>query len=209
MRVCSYKLNVDSGFAPNPFFGQLTLATCKPGIRRTKKIGDWIAGFTSKRLAGDEVNGEKLIFLMEVTDVIEQSAYYAKKAFKRKIPDFAAVRRIERMGDNIYRPLRQPARGPDDFEQIRNPNHGSRHKKRDLSGNRVLVSENFYYFGRRAPEIPDEIRPRIPRGQTGYGVWTKGERAEALVDRVQRNFRQGVLDRPHMWRKSDDSWNIG
>nr|WP_269667332.1 hypothetical protein [Polaromonas naphthalenivorans] len=25
----------DSGFAPNPFHGTLTLATCKPGIRRT------------------------------------------------------------------------------------------------------------------------------------------------------------------------------
>jgi hypothetical protein len=37
----------DSGFAPNPFWGILTLPTRKASMRRSKKIGDWIAGFTS------------------------------------------------------------------------------------------------------------------------------------------------------------------
>ncbi|WP_198140678.1 Nmad2 family putative nucleotide modification protein [Polaromonas naphthalenivorans] len=38
-RTCEYfrwyLMTHDSGFAPNPFHGTLTLATCKPGIRRT------------------------------------------------------------------------------------------------------------------------------------------------------------------------------
>ncbi|MGE3595803.1 MAG: hypothetical protein AB7N70_09645 [Dehalococcoidia bacterium] len=42
----SYKMTHDTGFAPNPFWGCLTLATCKPGIRQTRGPGDWIAGFT-------------------------------------------------------------------------------------------------------------------------------------------------------------------
>ena len=29
----------DTGFAPNPFFDVLTLATCKPGIRRVSRPG--------------------------------------------------------------------------------------------------------------------------------------------------------------------------
>jgi len=37
----------DSGFAPNPLFGCLTLPTCMTEIRRTKKVGDWVAGFAS------------------------------------------------------------------------------------------------------------------------------------------------------------------
>lgn len=49
----------DTGFAPNPFFGILTLATCKPGIRLTKKVGDYIAGFTSERLCKDLPGNER------------------------------------------------------------------------------------------------------------------------------------------------------
>ena len=33
----------DYGFAPNPYFGYCTLATCKPVIRRCAGVGDWIA----------------------------------------------------------------------------------------------------------------------------------------------------------------------
>jgi hypothetical protein len=37
VRLFTYKMTHDSGFAPNPFYDILTLATCKPGIRKTKK----------------------------------------------------------------------------------------------------------------------------------------------------------------------------
>ena len=50
IRLFSYKLTNDGGFAPNPFWGALTLATCKPQIRLSKRIGDWIAGFSSGTL---------------------------------------------------------------------------------------------------------------------------------------------------------------
>jgi hypothetical protein len=53
MRLFAYKMTHDTGFAPNPFHGACTLATCKPQIRLHKRVGDWIAGFTSKRLNGD------------------------------------------------------------------------------------------------------------------------------------------------------------
>jgi hypothetical protein len=34
----------DTGFAPNPFHDFLTLATCKPDIRKKAQIGDWVLG---------------------------------------------------------------------------------------------------------------------------------------------------------------------
>lgn len=46
-RLYSYKMTNDSGFAPNPFWGILTPVTRKASTRRSKKVGDWIAGFTS------------------------------------------------------------------------------------------------------------------------------------------------------------------
>ena len=60
MRLFSYKLTNDSGFAPNPFFGTLSLACCKPEIRENRTIGDYIAGFTSNTLDGSEVGKENL-----------------------------------------------------------------------------------------------------------------------------------------------------
>ncbi len=48
-KMWSYKLVWDTMFAPNPLFDVLTLATCKPGIRRSpnNRKGMWIAGFTA------------------------------------------------------------------------------------------------------------------------------------------------------------------
>ncbi len=42
--IHSYIVRYDSGFAPNPFYGFCTLATCKPDIRKHAQVGDWIVG---------------------------------------------------------------------------------------------------------------------------------------------------------------------
>jgi len=231
MCLFSYKLTHDSGFAPNPFWGALTLATCKPGIRRTKKEGDWIAGFTSKELCGDEVGHERLIYLMKVTSKIPINRYFEDTIFKDKIPcgipDGRAAAETNRVpqskttcspvrptdndvetpcvhqiGDNIYK-----------FEQgvfirqIRNARHHLKHQKRDLSGEYVLVSKKFYYFGGRPVEIPDNVRPKIPALQTYYGVQTHDrERAKAFIAFVRDNYKLGIHAAPHGWPDSDTSW---
>ena len=40
VKLYSYIVAVDSGFAPNPFHGFCTIATCKPRIRKTAEIGE-------------------------------------------------------------------------------------------------------------------------------------------------------------------------
>lgn len=47
-KLFSYVLRFDDGAAPNPFWGTCTLAICKPDIRRTANIDDWIIGTGSK-----------------------------------------------------------------------------------------------------------------------------------------------------------------
>ena len=44
MRLYSYVVASDSGFAPNPFWRILTLACCKPKMRLTAKPGDLLVG---------------------------------------------------------------------------------------------------------------------------------------------------------------------
>ena len=70
IRLFAYKQTYDTGFAPNPFHGVCTLATCKRYIRKHKQVGDWIAGFTSNGLNGDKVGQERLIFLMQVEEEV-------------------------------------------------------------------------------------------------------------------------------------------
>ena len=42
-----YTVAYDVGFAPNPFYGFCTLATCKADIRNAADVGDWVVGVGS------------------------------------------------------------------------------------------------------------------------------------------------------------------
>ena len=148
MTLYSYIVTHDSGFAPNPFWGWCTLATCKPGIRRKAKIGDWVIGLSPKR------KGSKLVYAMRVDEILTIGEYYRDRRFKCKIPDYHKGQFNLRLGDNIYEPL-----GDDNFRQLRSMHSNEdeedlKNKRRDLSGINVLLSRRFYYLGREAVELP-------------------------------------------------------
>jgi len=43
-KLYTYCIPFDDDAAPNPYWGLCTLVICKPVIRRTANIGDWIVG---------------------------------------------------------------------------------------------------------------------------------------------------------------------
>jgi len=216
VRLFAYKLTNDSGFAPNPFWGRLTLATCKPLIRLHKHEGDWIAGFTSSELCGHPVGRERLICLMQVKEKIPIAQYFRDSRFARKIPQPKSLRAIDRVGDNIYKPKREPASAPSDFIQLNNDHHFDGRgqcsvgasQRHDLSGLNVLIAERFVYFGSEALVIPEPIRPEIPLGQSAHGVRTKDvSRAKVFIDYVfERAGRRRIHGPPHKWAPGDGSW---
>jgi hypothetical protein len=218
LRLFSYKMTHDTGFAPNPFWGVLTLATCKPGIRRTKKEGDWIAGFTSQELCGDTVGAERLVFLMQATKPLSIAEYFRSKAYQAKIPKPNSSRAVERTGDNIYRPIKALPRSFRDFEQLRNPHHWDGNasctktaggtKQHDLSGLFVIPAVRYVYLGRNALQIPGPVRPEVPKGQTAAGALTRDEaRIRAFIEYVFSHAKdRNVLAPPHDWPAGDDSW---
>lgn len=147
----SYPITRDFGFAPNPFHGFCTLATCKPDIRKSAKIGDWILGVGGATLPSVK---RKCIYLMKVTEKLTFSEYWEDDRFSLKKP----VRngsRVQMLGDNIYH---QAAGGG----WIQEDSH---HSNSDGSTNNVnlvrdtgrcenvLVSEHFLYFGTNAVPI--------------------------------------------------------
>jgi hypothetical protein len=214
-RLSSYKLTHDTGFAPNPFFGTLTLATCMPDIRQAAAVDDWIAGFTSARLCGDAVGTERLVFLMRVEEVLTIAEYFADGRFSRKIPTLNGGPEVGRHGDNIYHPIRVHADVPEHFEQLPNPHHwdqahhceDERSKRDDVGGRRVLVAREFVYFGREPLNVPEFARPVVPRGQSRIGLLTPDwEVARAFIDFALGRASRQVAAAPHAWPSGDDSW---
>lgn len=149
MRLFTYVVAVDSGFAPNPFGGYCTLAVCKPRIRNTAKIGDWIAGITPKRL------GNKLLYAMQVKEKITFNDYYKDKRFQCKKPKLSSQDTKLQCGDNFYFISKDGS-----YQQKKNNYHNKSDEKRDLSSEYVLISDvnDFYYFGSDAIELPEELK---------------------------------------------------
>jgi hypothetical protein len=147
-----YVIARDFGFAPNPFFGSCTLATCKPGIRKGAKVGDWILGVAGSKL-GKSIH-RKCILLMKVTEKTTFQDYWNDERFEWKKPCRNGSQ-LKMLGDNIYHKN-------DEGEWIQEDSHHSNQDgttnnvnlSRDTgSCDQVLISHSFYYFGDKAIEV--------------------------------------------------------
>ena len=147
-RLYSYILRQDSGFAPNPFHGYCTLATCKPKIRKTAQIGDWIIGTGSKFRQRDGY----LVYAMQVTEAMSLDEYWNDPHFQVKRPNKDAGRKGKR-GDNIY--YRDPH--TNELVQVEESCHCDSDVYRDTKTDRVLISNDFIYWGSSGPPLPPEF----------------------------------------------------
>jgi hypothetical protein len=204
-RLFSYLMTHDSGFAPNPFFGCLTLATCMTEIRRTKKVGDWVAGFASKALVkkcnalGLDIPYQGLIYLMEIGEILPLHAYFHDHRFQQKkaIPLGSGNIMLER-GDNIYH---LDATG--NFQQLENDNHDEGELLKDTQGKNALIAKQFYYFGRDCP-VPNaswrSLNVRVPDRYIAYGCESDGFALEKMTEFLHEQCHNpGLLGRPCIW----------
>ena len=81
LKMWSYRIVHDTQFAPNPFKGVLTLATCKPVIRKShlSQPGAWIAGFAANSVTTGikpKRGEERLIYLAKISRQIPLSQYW-------------------------------------------------------------------------------------------------------------------------------------
>jgi hypothetical protein len=182
-KLYSYVVTFDAGFAPNPFWGYCTLACCKPGIRRMAQKGDWVVGLTRKKV------GNKVVFAMRLTvKPLTFEQYFSDKRFKTKRPNLRSSDPRRWCGDNIYRP-----RGKGRFDQIpsfhSNPKDCSEDKEekdKDLRGEAVLISRDFYYFGSHPRRLPPNLRPLV----VGRGYRCR------FSDKTIKSFETFIRKRP-------------
>lgn len=204
-RLYSYLMTHDSGFAPNPFLGCLTLATCMTEIRRTKKVGDWVAGFASKALVkkcharGLNIPYQGLIYLMEVGEILPLDAYFHDSRFREKkaIPLGSSNTMLER-GDNIYH-----LDDKGNFQQLENDNHDEGELLKDTKGKNVLIAKQFYYFGRACP-APDaswrSLNVRVPDRYIACGCESDGLALDNIIKFMhEQGFKPGIHGNPCIW----------
>ena len=164
-RLYSYVVARDYGFAPNPFFGFCTLATCKPQIRRTAAVGDWIVGTGS----GRHGRAAHIVYAMRVTEAMSFNDYWQDHRFRLKRPNMHASIRSA-FGDNIYH--RNDVTGEwNQVDSHHSYQHGTPNAKNichDTSVDRVLVSDDFLYWGSSGPRIPPSFRDEICKGGQGH-----------------------------------------
>lgn len=160
MKLYSYVIPRDYGFAPNPYFGYCTLATCKPVIRRCAGVGDWIAAFGA---AKSPVCG-KLVALMRVEECLSFDEYWEDERFKCKRPVFNKGV-MHMYGDNIYH--------HDKEKWVQEFSHHSHQDgsinyinlNRDTETDRVLIAQEYYYFGNNAIDIPHKFIELVKKGR--------------------------------------------
>jgi len=163
-KLLSYIIDRDFGFAPNPFNGYCTLATCKPKTRNIAKVGDWIVGIGGKNL-GDGYR--KLIYAMEVTEKLTFNEYWKDERFELKKPIMnGSLKRA--YGDNIYFCEDGQWHQQNSHHSHEDGTPNEKNIKRDTSSNFVLISDHFYYFGDQAKSIPKKFDPYIIQGGSNH-----------------------------------------
>ena len=159
MRLYSYVVEHDLGFAPNPFFGYCTLAACKPDIRKAAKEGDYIVGTGTKH--NDMTYA--ILYWMRVTEILDIDNYWAEGRFRRKRPLMNGSV-AQQYGDNIYRSEIGEIVQIDSFHSQPNGVPDLANILRDTGKTtRVLVSKQFAYYGVRARAIPEELHGFIKK----------------------------------------------
>ena len=168
-KIYFYKLTADNGGAPclqrerrarrrqAPHY-LLSLAICKPMIRKTAAAGDVIFGFAANSLSRDN----RLIYVARITDKLSDGAYYTLK------------NRYARREDCIY--------------ELKNGrfkwrNTAKHHQAKDLEHDlgkhpsypraNVLLSRDFRYFGKVGTS---EYKSKFPRVKRAVERLTQGAR---------------------------------
>lgn len=196
MRIHSYVVFRDFGFAPNPFHGYCTLATCRPDIRSRASIGDWIIG-TGSATRNDRT---KLIYAMKVEEVVDFESYFEDDRFQDKKPDLTKSSKFN-YGDNIYTKNEKGDWVVLDSHHYREG--GSNNEEnilKDTSEPVVLISQEFIYLGNRSIEIPEDLHFMIKAGRGTRNRFTTEELAkiENWLKAVIKDHK-GLKGFPNNW----------
>lgn len=185
-KIYVYKLVADNGGAPCVWQGLLSLALCKPQIRKMATEKDVVFGFGGKEYE------EKLIYIAVITRKPNVGEYYRQVEFSAR-------------PDCIYYVSPE---GTPQWKSVAKYHKDTDERKRDVGmkfeNAYVLLSEDFRYFGaegtdRYKRDFP-AVRNRIEGLKQGHRVnHSEQLRTElmALKDQMWLQHREMILGPPN------------
>ena len=193
MRLYSYVVARDYGFAPNPFFGVCTLATCKQDIRGRAQIGDWVVG------TGDASRRSRwLVYAMKISQTMTFNEYWDAAKFQCKKPNLHGSKK-QAFGDNIYVLASTGEwKQSDSHHTLYDGTPNVRNIKTDTKFDRVLISDEFVYYGENATVIPEHLD--ICAGRH-YRVNFSDETIHSFLGWIGGLNARGFIGKPFHWRR--------
>lgn len=191
----SYVVARDYGFAPNPFHGFCTLATCKPAIRKTARVNDWIVGTGPK---GKGLQG-RIVYAMQISEALTFNEYWQDQRFTLKRPHLHSSI-SNAFGDNIYH--RNAAGEWQQADSHHSYVHGRpncANIRHDTSTDRVLIAQDFVYWGGSGPELPRFEEMDIRKNGQGHRCNFHPETVAAFIRWFRELPQTGVLADPADW----------
>ena len=186
-----YKLMYDSGGAPCVADGLLSLAICKPQIRRSAVRGDWVYGFGGNN--DDPPN--RLVFIAKVSQRIPSGRYYELSEFADRAD---AIYAWDGHGQLT---LRADAKFHVDVsDHVRQKDIGT-YPGFDKAN--VLISDDYRYFGHKASDRWKSSCPHLVAAveELGQGHLVRHSddvlrELESLQKRLWRRHRTMDLGHP-------------
>jgi Nucleotide modification associated domain 2 len=173
VKLYSYVVDHDTGFAPNPFGRICTLVCCKFSVTGKRKNivelageGDWIVGLggKSKRSAGHGT----IIYAMRVTKKLSLAEYCKSSRFRlRKDADAKAAR--------------------------------------NQSWRRALISNDFYYFGRKKEKLKSSLFHKLDVRRRFRSRFSQ-EFIRDFITWMKKHYKhkRGRNGLPCVWEKEND-----
>jgi hypothetical protein len=189
MKLLKYVMTSDSGLAPNPFFGVCSLALCTPNHKNARLApGDWIVAHSSA------ASGQKLVYAMRLTKVLDMQSYFTNYPQKRPVPNGTYE---QQCGDNLY------FREGDRWARVPSAEHNSVDCFVADRGRPVFLSEgeeNYWYFGagntsRELQGFADRF-PWLIKDRQGFSYVYDEQQIAAFVSWLDALGKRGLIGEP-------------
>ena len=169
----------------------------------TRTWNDWLVG-TGSHAAGVR-RGGFLVYAMRVTEILSTEKYWLDPRFRQKKPNMH-YNWVAASGDNIYQLIAAGRwRQLNSYHSHQDGSPRRDHLKRDTRVQRILVSDDFVYFGGEGPRVPDrfyiEGEERVVCTHRHYRKITQESLIAAFVGWTRSLDVVGFQGKPWDWVK--------
>jgi hypothetical protein len=183
-KVYIYRMICDKGIAPNYNGEKASLALCKPRIRQSASVGDYVIGLTASTILETENNvsyknnpKDAIVWIGQVSDKLTFSQYNTlcnrNRKMKIKIPTKYGIGDCQIISETKFRPYP----------------HEKSYMPRNLSGKNVLLFKRFKHFR----EKDNNFTEFLPKKLFDYSNLAIGHRVvkeptKELIDFIEQRI---------------------